>query len=127
MKNSKLKQEKIEFLTLFIWLLVVIFLIGICTLLSGCSANTTDVIKSTSKSQITAIDASYATLAKECKTDAVNQQYKLLKEQVKTQENVCLQAVDAEKSNTQSWILKFWLAIAGIVMIGYLYIRKVLR
>lgn len=123
----KLKSDKKDIAGTIIWAFVVIFLIGTCALLAGCTDIGSQSITNGSHAQITAIDASYATLPKECKTDAVNAQYKSLKENAKVQEGVCLQAVDSEQRNTESWMLKFWLAIAGFVGLGYLYLRKILR
>lgn len=120
----KLKSIKKDIMEFVIWVFVVIFLIGICALLAGCKDAGSESIINGSHAQNVAIDASYATLPKECKTAAVNAQYKVLKEQNKAQESVCLQALDSEKRNTASWMWKFWLAIAGIGVLGYLWLRK---
>lgn len=120
----KLKSDKKNIIECVIWAFVVVFLIGICALLAGCTDIGAQSITNGAQAQNAAIDASYATLPKECKTDAVNAQYKALKEQVKVQEGVCLQALDSEQRNTESWIWKFWLAIAGMGVLGYLWLRK---
>ena len=123
----KLKSDKKSIIECIIWAFVVIFLIGICALLCGCTNTGSQSITNGAHAQITAIDASYATLPKECKTDAVNAQYKVLKEQVKVQEGVCLQALDSEQRKTDNWKLKFWLAIAGLIGLGALFIKKILH
>ena len=123
----KLKSDKKDIMEFVLWVFVVIFLIGICALLCGCTNTGSQSITNGAHAQITAIDASYATLPKECKTDAVNAQYKVLKEQVKVQEGVCLQALDSEQRKTDNWKLKFWLAITGLAGLGCVYLRKILR
>lgn len=120
----KLKSDKKEIAGTIIWAFVVIFLIGICALLAGCTDIGSQSITNGAQAQNAAIDASYATLPKECKTDAVNAQYKALKENNKVQEGVCLQALDSEQRNTESWIWKFWLAIAGIGVLGYFQLKR---